>query len=61
MSVDMEALEAARDKAVVAVLNAVPQSIENEAEQMVEAIVTLVFETLKQYLNEEMYVELSHH
>lgn len=61
MSVNMEALEAARDKAVVAVLNAVPQSRENEAEEMVEAIVTLVFETLKQYLNEEMYVELSHH
>lgn len=61
MSVDLEALEAAKDKAIVAVLNAVPQSREDEAEEMVESIVSLVFETLKQYLNEEMYVELNHH
>lgn len=61
MSVDLQALEAARDKAIVAVLNAVPQSREDEAEELVESIVSLVFETLKQYLNEEMYVELNHH
>lgn len=56
-----ETLEAARDRAVVAVLNAVPQSRENEAEEMVESIVSLVFETMKQYLNEEMQDEFNNH
>lgn len=60
MTVDMKKLEEARDKAVVAVLNCVPQSREHEAEEMVEAIVTLVFETMRQYLNEEMEHEQSY-
>jgi len=60
MSINFNSLETARDKAVVAVMNALPESMEDRAEEMVEAIVGLVFETLKQYLNEEIYDELSH-
>lgn len=60
MSINFHSLETARDKAVVAVMNALPESMEDRAEEMVEAIVGLVFETLKQYLNEEIYDELSH-
>lgn len=56
----MQRLEEVRDKAVVAVLNCVPNSREDEAEEMVEAIVTLVFETMKQYLNEEIEHEQSY-
>ena len=60
MSINFNSLETARDKAIVAVMNALPESMEDRAEEMVEAIVGLVFETLKQYLNEEIYDELSH-
>lgn len=61
MSINLQAIEAARDRAVVAVLNAIPQSIESEAEEIVNSLVDLVFETMKQYLDEEMYAELDHH
>lgn len=61
MSVNLKAIEAARDRAVVAVLNAIPQSIESEAEEIVNSLVDLIFETMKQYLDEEMYDELGHH
>lgn len=60
MGMNFDSIETARDKAVVAVMNALPESMEDRAEEMVEAIVGLVFETLKQYLNEEIYDELSH-
>ena len=61
MSVNLKAIEAARNRAVVAVLNAIPQSIESEAEEIVNSLVDLIFETMKQYLDEEIYDELSHH
>ena len=61
MSVNLKAIEAARNRAVVAVLNAIPQSIESEAEEIVNSLVDLIFETMEQYLDEEIYDELSHH
>ena len=61
MSLNLRAIEAARDRAVVAVLNAIPQSIESEAEEIVNSLVDLIFETMKQYLDEEMYDELGQH
>jgi hypothetical protein len=49
------------DRAVVAVLNANRDSTEDEAEEMVNAIVNLVFEAMKYYLDEEMNDELTNH
>lgn len=52
-------LEQPHDRAVVAVLNAVPGSREDEAEELVNAIVSLVFSTMQQFLNQEMEDEQS--
>ena len=58
--VSFEALGAAHNRAVVAVLNALNIPHEDEAEEMVDAIVALVFETMKQYLNDEAENELNY-
>jgi hypothetical protein len=50
-----------KDRAIVAVLNANRDSTEEEAEEMVNAIVNLVFEAMKFYLDEEMNDELTNH
>jgi hypothetical protein len=50
-----------KDRAVVAVLNANEGCNEHEAEEMINAIVSLVFETMKFYLDEEMNDELTNH
>ena len=50
-----------KDRAVVAVLNACHDSTEEEAEEMINSIVNLVFEAMKFYLDEEMNDELNHH
>lgn len=57
--VSFEALGEAHNRAVVAVLNALELPHEDEAEEMVDAIVALVFETMKQYLNSEAENELN--
>ena len=54
-------LEEHKDRAVVAVLNAMDHITEDEAEEMINSIVNLVFETMKYYLNEEMNDELTNH
>lgn len=54
-------LEEHKDRAVVAVLNAMERITEDEAEEMINSIVNLVFETMKYYLNEEMNDELTNH
>jgi len=58
--VSFEALGSAHNRAVVAVLNALNIPHEDEAEEMVDSIVALVFETMKQYLNDEAENELSY-
>ena len=50
-----------KDRAIVAVLNANRDCTEHEAEEMINAIVSLVFETMKFYLDEEMNDELTNH
>ena len=55
-----EALGEAHNRAVVAVLNALNIPHEDEAEEMVDSIVALVFETMKQYLNNEAEDELNY-
>lgn len=57
---NQDALNEARDKAVVAVLNAVPQCKEDEAEAVVDAIVGLVFATMNEFLTEEVADEFNH-
>ena len=58
-NVSFESLGEAHNRAVVAVLNVLNIPHEDEAEEMVDSIVALVFETMKQYLNEEMHDEQS--
>ena len=58
--VSFEALGEAHNRAVVAVLNALNIPHEDEAEEMVDSIVALVFETMKQYLNDEAQDELNY-
>jgi len=55
-----EALGEAHSRAVVAVLNALHLPHEDEAEEVVDSIVALVFETMKQYLNDEAENELNY-
>lgn len=50
-----------KDRAVVSVLNANRDATEEEAEEMINAIVNLVFEAMKFYLDEEMNDELNKH
>jgi hypothetical protein len=50
-----------KDRAVVAVLNANRDATEEEAEEMINSIVNLVFEAMKFYLDEEMNDELTNH
>jgi hypothetical protein len=50
-----------KDRAVVSVLNANRDATEEEAEEMINAIVNLVFEAMKFYLDEEMNDELTNH
>lgn len=45
-----EALVEAHNRAIVAVMNAMPNADEDQADEVVTAITSLVFETLKQYL-----------
>jgi len=45
-----EALVEAHNRAIVAVMNAMPGADEDQADEVVTAITSLVFETLKQYL-----------
>lgn len=45
-----EALVEAHNRAIVAVMNAMPSADEDQADEVVTAITSLVFETLKQYL-----------
>jgi hypothetical protein len=52
-------LEEPHDRAVVAFLNAVPNSREHEAEEFVNSLVSLVFATMQQFLNQEMDDEQS--
>lgn len=58
--VKFEALGEAHNRAVVAVLNALHIPQEDEAEELVNSIVALVFETMKQYLNDEAENELNY-
>lgn len=58
---NFEALGEAHNRAVVAVLNALDIPSEDEAEELVDSIVALVFVTMKQYLNEQAKNELNHH
>lgn len=58
--ISFEALGEAHNRAVVAVLNALNIPHEDEAEEMVDSIVALVFETMKQYLNDEANDELNY-
>lgn len=58
--VSFEALGEAHNRAVVAVLNVLNIPHEDEAEEMVDSIVALVFETMKQYLNNEANDELNY-
>ena len=58
--VSFEALGVAHERAVVAVLNALNIPHEDEAEELVDSIVALVFETMKQYLNDEANDELNY-
>lgn len=58
--VNFEALGEAHNRAVVAVLNALHIPHEDEAEEMVDSIVALVFETMKQYLDSEAENELNY-
>jgi hypothetical protein len=50
-----------KDRAIVAVLNANRDATEEEAEEMINSIVNLVFEAMKFYLDEEMNDELNKH
>jgi len=50
-----------KDRAVVSVLNANRDATEEEAEEMINAIVNLVFEAMKFYLDDEMNDELTNH
>ena len=50
-----------KDRAVVSVLNACRDTTEEEAAEMINSIVNLVFETMKYYLDEEMNDELTNH
>lgn len=45
-----ESLVEAHNRAIVAVMNAMPNTNEDQADEVVTAITSLVFETLKQYL-----------
>lgn len=45
-----ESLVEAHNRAIVAVMNAMPNANEDQADEVVTAITCLVFETLKQYL-----------
>jgi len=45
-----ESLVEAHNRAIVAVMNAMPNANEDQADEVVTAITSLVFETLKQYL-----------
>ena len=48
--IDMDGLTAAHKRAVDAVLHIIPNCSEQDADEVVTAIVALVFETMKQYL-----------
>lgn len=54
-------IEKSHSRAVSAVQNIIPGCTGNEAEEAVNAIVSLVFATMQQQLNEEMYDELNNH
>ncbi len=58
---NIEQLEEAYADAVVAVLNACPQSTEDEAEAVVDSITKLVFATMRMYLEEEKKHEPASH
>lgn len=45
-----ESLLEAHNRAIVAVMNAMPNANEDQADEVVTAITSLVFETLKQFL-----------
>lgn len=45
-----ESLLEAHNRAIVAVMNAIPNANEDQADEVVTAITSLVFETLKQFL-----------
>ncbi len=47
---DMDALTAAHKRAVEAIRTNIPKCSEQDADEIVTAIVALVFETFKQYL-----------
>lgn len=47
---DLESLTMAHYRAVKAVQAAMPSATDDQADELVEAITALVFETLKQYL-----------
>jgi hypothetical protein len=50
---DRPAIRAAYEKAVVALLNAIPEAEEAEAEAFVDAMADLIFTTMQTYINEE--------
>jgi hypothetical protein len=50
---DRPAIRAAYEKAVVALLNVVPDIEEDEAEAFVDAMADLIFTTMQTYINEE--------
>lgn len=54
-------IEKAHNRAVSALQNIIPGCTGNESEEAVNAIVSLVFSTLQQHLNEEMYDESNNH
>lgn len=57
---DMDSLTAAHRRAVDAVRFNIPKCSEQDADEIVTAIVALVFETLKQYLPGESHATDNH-
>jgi len=57
---DHPALNVAYEAAVVAVLNACPESTEEQAEAVVDAMAELIFTTMRTYIEEEAKHDATH-
>lgn len=58
---DRPAINAAYEAAVVAFLNACPTAEEHEAEEFVDALATLIFTTMKTYVEEAEHEPAHNH
>lgn len=54
-------IDVAYEAAVVAVLNACPDSTEEEAEKVIDSIANLIFTTMRAYLEEKLHESASSH